>query len=117
MPQVFDERCHIVGVPVDVIRRDARGMVALAVAAMVEENACVPSGQRLQVTGRPPEVRIASRAKMQDEWRARALDLVVKANPVRCQKRRQFWLESIPKDKRKGQTPRSGPSAISAPVS
>src|SRR5712692_9570836 len=90
MAQVLDEGRQVIGVSVEVIRRHAGGVVALAVSAMVETDAGVCPGLRFDVTGGAPEVGIGARAYMQHEGRTRALDLVLKANPVRRRKGRHL---------------------------
>jgi hypothetical protein len=42
--------------PINVVGRDACGMVALTVTTMVEKDAAVGAQQRLEITGGPPQI-------------------------------------------------------------
>lgn len=57
-------------------------MVALAVAAMVEQSARTRLRQRLDIARRTPNVRVAPGSEMKNHYGAGPLDLVMELDPI-----------------------------------
>lgn len=82
------ERDNVVGVTVDMVRVHCRGVVAFAVAPMIEQDACVRLRQWLDVASHPPKFDVGAGAQVENEQRARAFDLVIQPYPVVTRKER-----------------------------
>src|ERR1700737_5000065 len=88
MTEVADKRGEVIGIAVDVVGVRAGWVVALAVPAMVEQDAAVCLCQRLQVAGGTPETRVAAGPEVQNQGWPLSFYLIVKANPIRRRERR-----------------------------